>query len=685
MSKSGEQSVQSEGSGGTSGQDPKRQSISTLRRILEERKESIDGLTKKQLLTKVQLGDEGSNTQSAFTMAVKAWTSARMTEWLRQSSNKVSGSKQEKMDRIFAVISIDEAAAIAAEYRAVNNNSPGDGVTGMDMESYTSDEQITPKRKRADTGVGKSQNDNKGKEDDDLSVETVKVHLGSGLHRTRFGLMLSPLPSETEPDKKLVLTIGKWYTKMKELDKKFAILPWKAEDSDKAPITKLEDIPTTMGKLRNYFSRVHAKVEGGITYTDIYVKHSIPMKELKEDAEWFFKSNGMNIFDKSLQVESIAQMGFLIYSFDSLDLKLLAVVIEKEIGAQVALRFKYVNTSKYEPEKEARKKWMAAHIETAEEDRKKVARGLNRLYGHASTTFPLGIRMRLVSEFREVKGNIVNMGKHMRLRVRQANFRAMIEGLPNDDIMQLDYAPTKDSKTLREMIMNIESTEPKTPGKLFHAVGQDWKGRFTFVFLKNKGDEARMVADRIIPYLLHHYHPEILQFFDPEAVIEKEDWYWDPDKNVIVNPLSKAMDALETGDGDYSFVDTSENKEVTPVSKTAFEQLTPQELAMANMNLVIGGQCDDSVSTLGTKLRSPHRTKGGPGMIAGMVGQHVALSGASVTSSATMESRITVIESKLSKLDGMEESIVASIQSTLKNMLKQQEPPGGELAGEPNG
>ena len=48
-------------------------------------------------------------------------------------------------------------------------------------------------------------------------------------------------------------------------------------------------------------------------------------------------------------------------------------------------------------------------------------------------------------------------------------------------------------------------------------------------------------------------------------------------------------------------------------------------------------------------------------MIAGMIGQHVALSGTSVTSSATMESRITVIESKLAKLDGIEQSIVASI------------------------
>jgi len=121
------------------------------------------------------------------------------------------------------------------------------------------------------------------------------------------------------------------------------------------------------------------------------------------------------------------------------------------------------------------------------------------------------------------------------------------------------------------------------------------------------------------------------------------------------------MDALETGDCDYSFVDTTETKKVTQISKTAFEKLTPQQLAMANMNMVLGGQCDDSVSTLGNPLRSPNMKKGGAGMIAGMIGQHVALSGTSVTSSATMESIITVIASKLAKLDGIEQSIVASI------------------------
>ena len=48
-------------------------------------------------------------------------------------------------------------------------------------------------------------------------------------------------------------------------------------------ITKKDDIPTTMGKLSVYFTSVKAKPDGGPAYTDVYVKHSIPMAEMKED------------------------------------------------------------------------------------------------------------------------------------------------------------------------------------------------------------------------------------------------------------------------------------------------------------------------------------------------------------------------------------------------------------------
>lgn len=159
---------------------------------------------------------------------------------------------------------------------------------------------------------------------------------------------------------------------------------------------------------------------------------------------------------------------------------------------------------------------MTAHIETKGENCKSVARSLSRLNSHSFIEFPLGIRMQLVSEFRNVKGNIVNMGKHMRLRVRQSNFQAMIEGLPNGDIMLLGYVPTTDSETLQEMIMAIDSTNKGTPG---------CKGHFTMIFLQNNADKARMIENVTITYLLHYNSFEVLTFFDPEAVVDKEDWY----------------------------------------------------------------------------------------------------------------------------------------------------------------
>ena len=341
---------------------------------------------------------------------------------------------------------------------------------------------------------------------------------------------------------------------MKEVDKHFALVPWKEDDADKPIIRKVEDIPNTMSKFRVYFNRAQVKKEGGATYPAVYVQHSMKMKEIKEDVEWKLKDIKANIFNKSLQVESTVQMGWLLYSFDSIDLVTLANTITEEVGAKVAIRWKYINTDKYEPGKEERKKWMAAHIETGENDRKKWARGLARLYGVASNSFPLGIRMRLVSEYREVKGTILNMGKHMRLRVRQDNFRAMMMAVPNDDIMMLDYQDKElDNKTLREMVMGIKSSNPDTPGNLYHAVGQDWKGRYTFMFLKSKENEARMIADGIIPYLRNKYGDKVLYFFDPEAIVEKADWIWDPEKKVIINPLSKQLDALEGLDSDYDF------------------------------------------------------------------------------------------------------------------------------------
>jgi len=245
---------------------------------------------------------------------------------------------------------------------------------------------------------------------------------------------------------------------MKESDSRFSLVPWKVAEAAK-PLIRLEkNIPNIMTKMRMYFSRIHAKSDGGKVYTDVFFQHSVPIGDLREDVEWVLKEKGMGMYDKELQVESVERKGWLLNSTPALDARLLAEKFGDELGITVALWWKYINTAKYEQfDKETREKWMAPHIEVASENGKKASRCLARLYGSKLGGFPLGIRMRLVSKFREVKGNVIMMGKYTRLRVRQSNFLIMTIGHPSDDIMLLDFIPKGKTATLRSLIMGIQS------------------------------------------------------------------------------------------------------------------------------------------------------------------------------------------------------------------------------------
>ena len=520
---------------------------------------------------------------------------------------------------------------------------------------------------------------------DDDSVGTEKR---DNIHRTRIGIVLNIPPCKNEPDKKLASEAQKWFAKMKEIDDKFVLVPWKKENQDKGIVRKMEKIPSTMSKFRVYFNRAQARSEGGKVYTDVFVQHTIPINDLKGDAEWFLKENNMNIYSKELQVEETAQKGWFLYSTRSMDPKILSNAIEKEIGVQVALRWKYINSSKYEPEQLERRKWMALHIEVDATKKKAADRGLTRLYSSASTAFPLGIRMRLVSEFREVKGNPTMMGKHMRLRIRQASFNKVIVGYPNDDIMQLDYEVG--GKTLREMIMGIKSRDPTTPGNLFHAVGQDWKGRFILNFLKSKENEAAMISDGLIPYLRSEYGIQALQFFDPEAVVEKDKWTWDSSTGTICNPLSKELDGLEAMDEDY---DLGEDylEEVAKVSGTneAKEPPSADALAASKLNMVLYGDGEDSVSTLGNPLTPEvmSRRVRSTLIAASATNQRTTIgnSSISVMSANTLDTRISVMEEQLGKLEGnLQKGFQSQMDSFFERMQSLQnkpQPPGGELAG----
>lgn len=697
------------------------------------------------------MGKEKTQSQIFLEEAIMSWSSTDMRVFLLDLKKPQWGSKQVMTDRIIMNISIDEAVEINNEYRLYLASVTEKTDTGEDVSTVVEAEEKKRKRDEKDNKESEQTDED---EDDNMEIEseegnkpgTVKntykprrskgreqerqesaqqkvieagnltkelgknvdeagwSTVGDGesvatervdnVKRTRIGLTLSIAPSK-DPDKQLCAIAQKWFEKMRESDSKFTLLPWKKDDATKGNIKVAKKIPNLMSKMRVYLSRAQARSDGGKINTDVYIQHTVPIADLRGDAEWFLKENNGGMYDRDLQVESIERKGWFLYSTQALDKKLLAEKIEEEIGVEVALRYKYINTEKYEElSRDERKKWMALHIEVATVDSKRATRGLARLYDSKSVAFPLGIRMRLVSEFREVKGNTIMMGKHTRLRIRQASFLSMTVGHPQDDIMLLDYVPQgSKNPSLRSMIMSIKSRNKETPGNLFHAIGKDWKGRIIMNYLSIKSAEASMIADGIIPYLEHLYGETVFEFFDPEAIVEKEEWFWDEEKNCIVNPLSKELDILEQLDSDYDFSQVGETVGTKnnggAISDGFVVPKTAAELAAARLNMVVAGDDVDSVSTLGNPL-SPARIR--EHQVSSLLPAAVGMSsGASVLTTGTIDTRMSAMEQTMQSMAvEMEHKFEASMEKFFERMQKEkakekdEQPPGGALAGGDN-
>ena len=88
---------------------------------------------------------------------------------------------------------------------------------------------------------------------------------------------------------------------------------------------------------------------------DVLIQHSVPLPELIKNIEWFLQSKQARIFNKTIQAESISQMGWLLYSYGNLDIPELSKAILFQIGVTVGLQYKFINTVKYETDKDTRK------------------------------------------------------------------------------------------------------------------------------------------------------------------------------------------------------------------------------------------------------------------------------------------------------------------------------------------
>ena len=185
-----------------------------------------------------------------------------------------------------------------------------------------------------------------------------------------------------------------------------------------------------------------------------------------------------------------------------------------------------------------------------------------------------------------------------------------------------------------------------------------------------------MIADGLIPYLRHYHGDKINLFFDPEAVLEKENWRWMEESGTMITPLSEELDGLEAIDDDYDFtvaptgiglnldINNNTNDNDNVVDNFATQTSDAEQAALSRLNLVVTGADTDSVSTLGNSSTPANLQRA---RISNMLAIRSAQSGTSSVTDTSIDSRMTAIEQRI---NSMEESITSSLEASMARLLE---------------
>ena len=167
------------------------------------------------------------------------------------------------------------------------------------------------------------------------------------------------------------------------------------------------------------------------------------MDEIGGDLRWWLKKENIDIYDKEIQAELTARLGWLLFLISGLNIKSLCAETSLIIGIEIAGRFKPILTNKWDPTIDSQKRLKAIHLEYEKKLEQKSKRELSKIYDSSSTDFPLGILMHLVAEYRDVKGNINNIKKLAKLRGKQIHFFQKLGSELSEEILSLDVMHSK--------------------------------------------------------------------------------------------------------------------------------------------------------------------------------------------------------------------------------------------------
>jgi hypothetical protein len=504
-----------------------------------------------------------------------------------------------------------------------------------------------------------------GEASDDTNKHSSR---NSHKYKVRYDIKLV-IPPTHQPAQAAYNLLKDFLSRIQMSDTTAIIEPWYSNERSLPQLEKGSHFPTQITPLRRYFPNLWEGkgIQNHNMYTSVYLFHSDPISEIREGIKDWMRSAGHGVFDRPLQYDLTAEIGWLLYSTRETNTETLAQSIFELTGVQCGLRWKTIDAGQ-QGKLNKNNQVRALHVEVPKKDRWANQHTLLKMYGGTSAPekgYPLNIKLRFIKPLKEVQ-NIREKVKLGRLKDRQKTFETCVTTQMDEDVTQLDFRPDDLLPTLREMIMCLKSTEYPTRS-LFLSVGHNtWKGLHFFQYYAYLEAEAQIAIFNLIPILKYKFpNSKVEQYFTDDAVLRNRHSVWDDETKQVVSILEegKAVEEEEEVDEELNFcAEAIKQKETAKLQQQQQQQQQPSSTMdnpttntprpePTNLHNTVDDQ--DSVSTFGTTAGGLS-TSGATNIISvprnnlTQNSDTISLAGSTVT----MET-IATLESRVQKLDMM--------------------------------
>jgi hypothetical protein len=152
---------------------------------------------------------------------------------------------------------------------------------------------------------------------------------------TRFDVKVTTVAS-TNALRTLVEALTSVLDRLQAADPTVILYPWGKSTSTEVPaLQDTKAFPTTNRQLKLYFEKLLAKEAGGISFTSLYIGHTCTAAELIEEVDMEFWHQKSGLYLRCLQVAEIAEIGWLSYSTQDMNLTVLRKELEKMLKIQI--------------------------------------------------------------------------------------------------------------------------------------------------------------------------------------------------------------------------------------------------------------------------------------------------------------------------------------------------------------